>query len=312
MNATGTEPTVREVHRLEEFGDIDRLFGGIWQYAPGEGPIGVELMRALSHAGNYVAGAYHGTQLVGASVAFLAAPPGLALHSHVTGAGQGRGIGFALKQHQRGWALARGLDRITWTFDPLVRRNAYFNLTKLGASLEEYHSGFYGTMRDAINGGDDSDRVLARWDLNAPHVIAAAPGVRTTASGRSATASGGSTGTSGGHTVTGTRAPAAAPAPAPVLAEGSDGRPLLLSTDSPTVLVGLPPDIEALRRSDPAAATSWRLAVREVLGGLLAEGARVTGLHGRAGYVVDRAPLRPRPEPSSPPERTSPMESQNR
>lgn len=299
MNTTGTEPTVRELHQLEEFGEMDRLFGRIWQYAPGEGPIGVELMRALSHAGNYVAGAYQGTQLVGASVAFLSAPPGLALHSHVTGAGQGRGIGFALKQHQRDWAPARGLDRITWTFDPLVRRNADFNLTKLGATLEEYHSGFYGTMRDAINASDDSDRVLARWDLGAPHVIAAATGVRIPASR-------GGTSEPGGHTGTD------AQAPAPVLAEGPDGRPLMLSADSSTVLVALPPDIEALRRSDPAAATSWRLAVREVLGGLLAEGAQVTGLHGRAGYVVDRTPLRPTPAALSRAELIPPMESQNR
>ncbi|MER8047697.1 GNAT family N-acetyltransferase [Streptomyces sp. NPDC094032] len=293
------ELTVREVHRVEELGDIDRLFGRIWQYPPGEGPIGVELMRALSHAGNYVAGAYRGTRLVGASVGFLSAPPGLALHSHVTGADQGRGIGFALKQHQRDWALARGLDRITWTFDPLVRRNAYFNLTKLGATLEEYHSGFYGRMRDAINGGDDSDRVLARWDLHAPHVSAAASGVRTTGPGVSR------------HGVSG-HGVAVAEAPVSVLAEGRDGRPLLLSTDSSTVLVELPPDIEALRRTDPAAATSWRLAVREVLGGLLADGARVTGLHGRTGYVVDRAPLRPASASFSRPEHLPPMESQNR
>ncbi|MGW4031803.1 GNAT family N-acetyltransferase [Streptomyces sp. NPDC004838] len=298
-NAAGTEPAVREVHRLEEFRDMERLFERVWQYAPGEGPIAVELMRALSHAGNYVAGAYRGPELVGASVAFLAAPPGRALHSHVTGAGKGQGIGFALKQHQRDWALARGLDRITWTFDPLVRRNAYFNLTKLGATLEEYHPGFYGTMRDAINGGDDSDRVLARWDLNAPRVIAAATAPPRT------TPPGDTTDAPTGHAI-------AAEAPDPVLAEGPDGRPLLLPADAPTVLVQLPTDIETLRRTDPAAATSWRLAVREVLGGLLADGARVTGFHGRTGFVVDRLPSHPQPATFSPPEHTPTMESQNR
>ncbi len=52
----------------------------------------------------------------------------------------------------------------------------------------------------------------------------------------------------------------------------------------------MPPDIEALRRTDPGAAKAWRLAMREVLGGLLAEGARVTGFHERTSYVVTREP----------------------
>ena len=60
---------------------------------------------------------------------------------------RGSSVGFALKQHQRAWALQRGLSRITWTFDPLVRRNAYFNLVKLGATAVAFHRDFYGSMR---------------------------------------------------------------------------------------------------------------------------------------------------------------------
>ncbi|MEV7013173.1 hypothetical protein AB0N02_42270, partial [Streptosporangium sp. NPDC051022] len=124
---------IAELSGIGDFEGVRRLFDDIWQSDPGNAPISVELMRALSHAGNYVAGAYDGERLVGASVAFLAAPVGRALHSHVTGAAAGRGAGLALKLHQRAWALERGLDRITWTYDPLVRRNAHFNLVKLGA-----------------------------------------------------------------------------------------------------------------------------------------------------------------------------------
>ncbi|MEV7969420.1 GNAT family N-acetyltransferase, partial [Sphaerisporangium sp. NPDC088356] len=168
-----TGVVLRELHFIEEFEDVFRLFDGIWHPDPGGAPITVELMRALSHAGNYVVGAYEGDRLAGASVGFLAAPAGRVLHSHVTGTSDGRGIGFALKLHQRAWALSRGLERITWTFDPLVRRNAHFNLTKLGARPEEYLPSFYGAMEDAINGGDESDRMLAIWRLNEPHVLAA-------------------------------------------------------------------------------------------------------------------------------------------
>ena len=72
-------------------------------------------------------GAFAGTRMVGASAGFFSAPPDPALHSHITGVapgGQHRGIGFALKLHQRAWALARAVPVIVWTFDPLVARNA--------------------------------------------------------------------------------------------------------------------------------------------------------------------------------------------
>ncbi|GAA4231346.1 putative GNAT superfamily acetyltransferase [Streptosporangium album] len=168
---TGVVP--RELHLIREFEDALRLFGGIWHSSPGGAPITVELMRALSHTGNYVAGAYDSDRLVGASIGFLATPAGQTLHSHVTGAVAGRGIGFALKLHQRAWAPDRGLERITWTYDPLVRRNAHFNLVKLGALPEEYLPSFYGAMDDAINTGDESDRMLAVWRLSEPQVVAA-------------------------------------------------------------------------------------------------------------------------------------------
>ena len=105
--------------------------------------------------------------MVGASAGFFTARPDLALHSHITGVaphGQGRGIGFALKVHQRAWALARGVPAIVWTFDPLVARNAWFNLAKLGATPTAYLEDFYGPMTDAINAGMASDRAVTwKW-----------------------------------------------------------------------------------------------------------------------------------------------------
>jgi predicted GNAT superfamily acetyltransferase len=252
---------VMELFEIGGFTDVFQLFDDIWHPEPANAPISVEMMRALSHAGNYVAGAYEGDRLVGASVAFLGAPPGQVLHSHVTGASMGRGIGFALKLHQRSWALARGLDRITWTYDPLVRRNAHFNLAKLGARPEEYLPSFYGAMDDAINAGDESDRVLAVWRLSEPHVLAA---VR--------------------------REPYAPVVPPDAVAglTDRDGRPVIGRTDAPVILVAVPEDIEALRRKDPGAAKAWRHAVRDVLGGLLREGASITGFHRKSCYVVER------------------------
>lgn len=247
---------LRELHAMEEFDTVSRLYAGIWGTDAASPPVSAEVMRALSHAGNYVAGAYEEGRLVGASVAFYADPVGTALHSHITGSARGRGIGLALKLHQRQWALARGLGRITWTYDPLIRRNAHFNLVKLGARPEEYLPSFYGAMDDAINGGDESDRVLTVWDLTAPTEPKAVE----------------------------------PPAGAARGLRNHDGHPETGPTGADTVLIDLPDDIEALRGTDPGAARAWRLALRHTLGGLLGEGARVVGFHDRRSYVVQRTP----------------------
>ena len=47
----------------------------------------------------------------------------------------------------------------------MVRRNAKLNLLKLGADIASYHPNFYGDMPDALNAGDESDRVLASWKV---------------------------------------------------------------------------------------------------------------------------------------------------
>ena len=115
--------------------------------------------------------------LIGAAVAFFGIDH---LHSHITGvdpATQSRGVGFALKLHQRAWALDRRIESVHWTFDPLVGRNAYFNLHKLGARAIEYLPDFYGRMTDGINGGDaTSDRLYSSGTSASPEAVAAAAG----------------------------------------------------------------------------------------------------------------------------------------
>jgi predicted GNAT superfamily acetyltransferase len=76
-----------------------------------------------------------------------------------------RGVGYLLKVDQWHWAKKNNYQEITWTFDPLVRRNAKLNLLKLGADIASYHPNFYGDMPDALNAGDESDRVLASWKV---------------------------------------------------------------------------------------------------------------------------------------------------
>ncbi|GGO70986.1 GNAT family N-acetyltransferase [Nonomuraea cavernae] len=239
--------TIRELHEIGEFVQVYRLFDDIWHPDPGNPPVTVELMVGFAHAGGYVAGAFERGTLAGASVGFRA--DGTTLHSHVTGASIGRGIGLALKLHQRAWCLERGLTEISWTFDPLVRRNARFNLTKLGARPVEYLPNFYGVMGDAINEGDESDRLLALWRL--------------------------------------TERPEEPPRePYTVGVSVQGGRPVIGRVDGAVVLVATPPDIESLRRADPGAGRAWRLALREVLGGLMVRGSQVAGFTENGEYVV--------------------------
>ena len=259
---------VRELTELSELAAVGTLYEQIWR--PSENPpVTTELLRALGKAGNYVTGAFDGAELVGACVGFFTPPSDGALHSHIAGVSsqmQGRHVGYALKLHQRSWALSRGVGTIEWTFDPLVARNAYFNVVKLGGRPAEYLPNFYGGMRDGINGDDDTDRLLLRWDLAGDRTIAACSRQWRPAD------------------VAALRAQGAAVA----LGRADDDRPVLGSARSAIALVAVPCDVEMLRVHRAAQAREWRIAVRDVLGGLLADGGRITGFDRTGWYVVER------------------------
>ena len=81
---------------------------------------------------------------------------------------QSQAIGQQLKFYQRDWALQHGYRTIHWTFDPLQRGNAHFNIRKLGATAQIYHENYYGEMQDQINLGLPSDRLEAVWNIHKP------------------------------------------------------------------------------------------------------------------------------------------------
>lgn len=265
---------VRPLESLAELQGAAAAFDEIWEPGRASSSVPVDLLRALTKAGNYAAGAYDVASgaLLGACVGFFGPPSHAELHSHIAGvvpAGLRRSVGFALKVHQRSWCLRRGVRVIAWTYDPLVRRNAYFNLAKLGARPAEYLRNFYGVMDDVINGGTETDRMLVRWDLLSAVAREACAGRPRPASFARERARGGVVALS----VSGDGLPVAGQPPG-----GEPGTRVLL--------VGVPADIEAMRLSDPALAARWRVALRDVLCPLLGDGARVTGFDQSGWYVV--------------------------
>jgi predicted GNAT superfamily acetyltransferase len=228
-----------DIRTLESAGDMATI-GAVFQQVWGTSTpiVSVELLIAFAHAGGYVAAAYESGNVVGASFGFLADHEGeRALHSHITGILPGvqhAGVGRLMKFHQRQWAAERNIPWIIWTFDPLVRRNAWFNVEVLGGHITEYRENFYGAMTDSINAHDESDRLVMAWPTSDAVPGPAAPVGRT------------------------------------------------------PVEVATPDDIVVLRRTDPAAASEWRLRLRGQLAPLLAAGGVVTGFTRDGAYVVHR------------------------
>ena len=264
---------IRELSTVADLEAVVDLYDRIWKRD--EGPLlTAQLLRAFAKAGNYVVGAFDGPTLIGACVGFFAAPADGALHSHIAGVSataRRRHVGLAIKLHQRAWALQRGASTIGWTFDPLVARNAWFNIGRLGAVPVEYLTDFYGGMHDGINGPDSSDRLLVHWDLTSP--LPAAVGRRSGA-GRAEPHDGADAS----------------------LGISDSGAPVRGPTRTPVLLVAVPADVESLRVTHPHLASQWRSELRASLGGLLAAGGRIEGFDRRGWYVVRQGPPRPAAE----------------
>jgi predicted GNAT superfamily acetyltransferase len=148
------------------------IFDFTWAMKEGT-EITPNLLIAMIHNGAYLSAAFLNGKCVGAAFAFPATNGGLHLHSHMTAVlpeFRDQGVGYALKINQWKWAKKENYSHLSWTFDPLVRRNAKLNIAKLGVDISAYHSNFYGDMPDALNAGDESDRLMVSWrtDLDTP------------------------------------------------------------------------------------------------------------------------------------------------
>jgi predicted GNAT superfamily acetyltransferase len=225
-----------------------------------------EMIHALGASGNVPWGAFDGEEMIGYVLGWMGVDPveGLHTHSHMLAALPDRrhkGVGYALKLAQRAQAIERGTRLVRWTFDPLVARNAYFNLWKLGAVADRFHRNFYGEMTDSLNRGERSDRFVVRWDLDR------SPGPRSIAGGDATPVLERSDGTD-------TPAPVLAGAPGPGVA-----------------LVQIPREYGELREREPELARAWRDALAEAVEACVEAGLVAAGFDGPTGaYVMAEDP----------------------
>ena len=163
-------PVIKLLESPEDMIRVEALQREVW---PGSETdiVPAHIFVTAVHNGGLVIGAFVDDQLIG----FVFGFPGLESTpdgprpkhcSHMMGIHpehRDSGVGFALKRAQ--WQMVRhqGLDHITWTYDPLLSRNAYLNIAKLGAVCNAYRRSEYGDMRDGLNAGLPSDRFQVDW-----------------------------------------------------------------------------------------------------------------------------------------------------
>lgn len=160
--------STKRLEFLNELNDARNIFDTTW-FMRSSTQITLNLLQAMVHSGSYLSGAFIGSKIVGAAFAFPATNGGLHLHSHMTAVldeYRDKGVGYALKMDQWNWAKKQKYSHLSWTFDPLVRRNAKLNIVKLGVDISAYHPNFYGGMPDALNAGDESDRLVVSWNTD--------------------------------------------------------------------------------------------------------------------------------------------------
>jgi predicted GNAT superfamily acetyltransferase len=191
----GEAVTVRHCRGLAEFAACFEIQRAVWG-SPDADLTPLPIFVVAAETGGQVLGAFAGDRMVGFALA-LAGVRGRApfLHSHMAAVlepWRDRGVGRTLKLFQRRDALARGIDLIEWTFDPLVIKNAWFNLVSLGAIARRYLPNQYGPLSGPLQAGLPTDRLVAEWHLRSARVrrAAAARSAQVPAKRKRAAASG--------------------------------------------------------------------------------------------------------------------------
>jgi predicted GNAT superfamily acetyltransferase len=164
---------IRHCQGLDELRACVALQKEIWNFSDSE-LIPLRMFVVADKVGGQVMGAFDGSEMVGFAMSVPGTRSGrVYLHSHMLAVRKqyrDRGLGRRLKLLQREDALARGIEVIEWTFDPLEIKNAYLNIEKLGAISRRYNINQYGITSSPLQGGLPSDRLIAEWWLKSKRV----------------------------------------------------------------------------------------------------------------------------------------------
>jgi predicted GNAT superfamily acetyltransferase len=163
---------IRELATHAELREVVALQKTIWGFEDAD-LLPFRMLVVATKIGGQLLGAFEGDRMI----AFCLAIPGLKadgqpyLHSHMLGVlpeFRNHGVGRQMKLRQRDDALARGIDLIEWTFDPLEIKNAHFNVERLGAIVRRYLRNQYGASSSPLHGGLPTDRLVAEWWIRKP------------------------------------------------------------------------------------------------------------------------------------------------
>ena len=170
---------IRPVKGIAECHAVTELQAAAWGFTP-EDIIPAHSIAAIIKSGGIVLGAFirqlNGDQLIGFALGWTGLRGGRPYHYSdmlaVLPEYQEQGIGRNLKLAQRESALEQGLELMSWTYDPLVARNAWFNIVKLGCIVREYVVNLYGDVQSATHAGLPTDRFSTEWWLRSARVMA--------------------------------------------------------------------------------------------------------------------------------------------
>lgn len=164
---------LRRCHGIEDFRACVALQKEVWNFTDAE-LVPLRMFVVADKVGGQVMGAFEGNAMVGFALSVPGTRSGhIYLHSHMLAVRKDHrnsGLGRRLKMMQREDALARGIELIEWTFDPLEIKNAYLNIEKLGAIVRRYNINQYGITSSPLQGGLPSDRLIAEWWLKSKRV----------------------------------------------------------------------------------------------------------------------------------------------
>jgi predicted GNAT superfamily acetyltransferase len=164
---------IRSCHSLEEMRACVALQKEVWNFSDAE-LVPLRMFVVAEKVGGQVMGAFLGKEMVGFALSVPGTRSGhVYLHSHMLAVRKdfrNAGLGRRLKLLQREDAIARGIELIEWTFDPLEIKNAYLNIEKLGAISRRYNINQYGITSSPLQGGLPSDRLIAEWWLKSKRV----------------------------------------------------------------------------------------------------------------------------------------------